>query len=220
MALLSAYATDTEYRARTGDATTSTNATLNEHLLSVSRMFELSIRVMPGAFNTHTGTYTFDATGGTVLNLRDRAGRQYFLASITADSLGIDTELDATYDGYELDLSDAWVRGLPENAAAFSEPFRRLELLTSMSGANPGVWPIQKAAVQITGTWGWAAVPEMVVDAVCHRTQELREALKEGGTGSLPAFAAGDVQMRPTTAWLWKEAERMYGGYAPRSFAV
>jgi hypothetical protein len=215
MALLSAYATATEYRARTGDATTGTNATLDAQLLGISRLLEKALRVAPGAFNEVTASARiFPAYGGSRLWLRDSSGFGYFLQDIDDDGLGIDSERDNTFDGYVLDFDDVWLKGMPENAAAHSEPYTSLELVL-VGSYTISQWPTQEASVRITGKWGWATVPDLVVELVCHRTHELREALKEGGTGSLPAFAAGDVPMRPSTAWLWKEAEALYGRWIP-----
>lgn len=213
MALLSAYATDTQYRARTGDQTTGTNTTLDAQLLGVSRLLERALQVMPGAFNTHTGTYVFDGNGESILHLRDRAGFAYPFTAITADSLKFDTDLDGSFDDYELSLGSEGVRGLPENAAAFSEPFYAIEL-RAVSSATITKFPKLPGCVQIAGTFGWAAVPETIINLVVHRTHELREALKDGGVGTLPAFDAG-VPMRPQTAWLWKEAEGLYGRRIP-----
>lgn len=213
MAILDAYATDTQYRARTGDQTTGTNTTLNAQLLGISRLLERALSVMPGAFNTHTGTYTFDGNGKAILPLRDWAGNAYPFTAITADSITIDDDGDGSYDDFTLDLSDAWMRALPANNAAFSEPFWEIEI-RALDSATLTVFPNLRGAVRITGTFGWTAVPDLITELVCHRTHELREALKEGGTGTFPAFEQG-VSMRPNTAWLWREAEGLYGRRIP-----
>ena len=214
MALLDAYATDTQYRARTGDKGTGTDTTLNAQLLLASRLLERSLRVMPGAFNTHTGTYIFDALGGTVLRLRDRAGLGYFLQTITANSLGIDLDLDKTYDYYTLDLADAWVRGLPENAAAFSEPFTAIELLSHISTADPTRWPELVAGVRIVGTWGWAAVPNAVIDLTVHLVHDLRNAHQAGATLEVPTID-GSMPLSNQTWRLWNEMKARYGRRIP-----
>lgn len=206
---LAAYATDTQYRARTGDQTTGTNIVLNAQLLAVSRLIERALEVMPGAFNAHNGTYVFDGNGKNILPLRDRGGLAYPFTAITADSLLIDSDMDGTYDDYTLDTSDPGIRGLPANAAAFGEPYWAIEL-RAVSGALLSTFPNLPGCLQITGTFGWSAVPDIITELVCHRTAELRESLKDGGTGRLPAFESPGVPMRPHTAWLWKEAEGLY----------
>lgn len=215
MALLDGYADAARYRAAVGDKASGTDATLNAQLVSVSRLLEKSLRVMPGGFNSHTATYTFDTIAGPVLRLRDRAGYGAFLQSVVADGIGVDWERDGTYDGYELDFDDAWVRGLPENAVAGSEPFTAIELLRHISGASPATWLQQSAGVQINGTWGWpTAVPGLIADLVVHRTRELRDSLKAGSTGELADFEGGAPMQRNTT-WMFKEAERLYGRRIP-----
>lgn len=222
MALLDAYATATEYRAMTGDKATGTDATLDAQLVAMSRMVEKSLQLMAGAFNTHSGTYVFDCHGGRLLWLRDRAGLAYFLQTITANALGIDLDRDGSYDYYTLDLADTWVRGLPENAAALSEPFTAIEILGDRVNAAPTEWPEMAAGVRIAGTWGWAAVPRIVKDLVIHRTHELREAHKGGALEAMSnfeglggAFNASGGAMGSRTFWLWKEAERLYGRRLP-----
>lgn len=220
MALTDAYATIAQYTARTGDSTAGADSTLTAQLLAVQREMERAIGVPLGAFNSHTATYTFPAIprvnislDGTILRLRDSAGLGYFLQSVTADKIEIDSDADGTYGGYALDLADAWVKGVPENAAAFSEPYTALQLL-SIDAADPTCWPVGPSMVRITGTWGWAAVPGIIVDLLCHRTHELVTALKDGGTGEIPGFVNG-VAMRPTTSWLWREIEALYGRWVP-----
>ncbi|MGE0229980.1 MAG: hypothetical protein AB7I38_17045 [Dehalococcoidia bacterium] len=212
MALLDAYATAAEYRAMVGDGSTGSDSTLDAQLLGMSRLLERSLQVAVGQWNAHTGTYVFDGSGKAELSLRDRDGRAYFLRSIDPDLLEVDADLDGTYE-YTLDTGDAWVRGLPENAAALSEPFRAIEL-RPLSGALLTAFPALPGCVRITGAWAWAAVPRAVKDLVIHRTHEVREALKAGATMQLPSFE-GALPMQPKTAWLWHEAERLYGRRLP-----
>jgi hypothetical protein len=211
MAILDAYVTDSEYRAAGGDFTWSHDASLDAQLLSMSRLLERALGVMPGAFNSHTATYTFDGHGGRVLRLRDRDGRVYALQSIATNGCGIDAGLNGTYNAYTIDfVGETWLRGLPENAAAFGEPYDALEIIAYRGDAQPALWPNAPASVRINGTWGWPAVPRIIKDLVIHRTRELADAHKAGSTGELPAFD-GPIPMRPNTTWLFKEAERLYG---------
>jgi hypothetical protein len=209
---LTAYASDTQYRARVKDAATGTDATLNSQLLLGSRLLERSLNVMPGAFNSQSAeTFTFDSFGGRVLPLRDREGRQYFLRTTT--SIGIDTELDGTYDGEVIDLEDdVFVRGIPESALAFGQPFTALELLP-FSGATVSVWPDRVASVRIAGAWGWAAVPEAIVDLVVHIVHDLRMAHAAGAAFEVPDIDQGGLPLSRATFAMW---ERMKGSYARR----
>ena len=212
MAILDAYATATNYRVQTGEKTTGTDTVLDAQLLTISRLLERSLHVQPGAFNTHTGTYTFDGRGGKVLDLRDRAGLTYFLTSVTANSLGIDSECDGTFDGYLWDLSDAWVRGLPENAAAHSEPFSRIEILSHISTAELTVWPVKPAAIRIAGTWGWGAVPGVIMQLTVSMVHDLRQAQLSGALMETPpTIDGGGFPMRDESWRLWREIRSRYG---------
>lgn len=184
MALLDTYASVEEYRAWNKRASGADDAELSEALLLNTRRLEKMLHLAAGYFNTHSGTYIFDAHGGTVLDLRDRAGMAYCLTAITADSLGIDLERDATYDYYSWDLADNWVRGLPENAASFSEPFTSLEIVPTTS-APITTWPSGAALIQIAGTFGWAAVPDAVRATVMALTRDLIDTHLAGATAEL-----------------------------------
>ena len=116
-----------------------------------------------------------------------------------------------TFDGYTFDETTAWIRGLPENAGAESEPVYALEILSSRSGVTLTTWPNRPASIRITGTFGWAAVPQVIKDLVIHRTIELRDALKAGSTGELATFDGG-IPMRSNTTWLLKEVNASTGG--------
>jgi hypothetical protein len=212
MAILDAYATATNYRAQTGDKASGADAVLDAQLLTVSRLLERSLSVQPGAFNTHSATYTFDGRGGRVLDLRDRSGRTHFVTAITANSLGIDSELDGTYDGYLWDLSDAWVRGLPENAVAASEPFTRIEILPHIATAELTVWPTRPAAVRITGTWGWGAVPGAIMQLTVSLAHDLRQAQLSGALmESPPTLESGGFPMQDQSWRLWRDIRHRYG---------
>ncbi|MGE3856994.1 MAG: hypothetical protein AB7G21_08575 [Dehalococcoidia bacterium] len=214
MALLDSYATAAEYLTGTGNKATA-DALMLTQLTGMSRLLEKSLQVMAGAWNTHTGTYVFTAPGGgSRLRLRDEDGRQYFLQAIATDGLGVDSDRDGLYDDYTLDFADAWVRGLPANAAAHSEPYRSIEL-RALDGATITSFPSSPGAIEIEGTWGWATVPDSIKRLVIHRTHELRQAMPTGAAEQLPSFDAGDAPMAPNVFWLWKEAERRYGRRLP-----
>ena len=215
MALLDSYATIAQYRAAIGDKASAADATITAELTVMSRQLERALMLAPGYFNASATSQArvFDGNGRDTLQLRDTAGYAYCLTAIATDGLAIDSDLDGSYDDYAFDLTDAWVRGLPENAAAHSEPFTAIQL-RPISAATLTIFPRLPGCVQITGTWGWAAVPQIITDLVIHRTQELREAMKSGQTRELPSFEGG-VSMSKTTSWLYREAERLYGRQLP-----
>lgn len=215
MALLDAYCTIAQYRAAIGDKASAADATITAELLVMSRQLERALMVAPGYFNASAASQAriFNGNGRDILHLRDSAGYAYCLTEIATDGLAIDSDLDGSYDDYTLDLADAWVRGLPENAAAHSEPFTAIQL-RPISTATLTTFPSGSRNVQITGTWGWAAVPQIIQDLVIHRTHDLRQGLSAGATGAVAAFE-GVEQMQPRTLWLFKEAEAVYGRQLP-----
>jgi hypothetical protein len=83
-------------------------------LLTVTRVVERRIGLAPGMLLPQTAlTFTFSATGGKRLYLRDERGFQYLLRAITADSLKVDSDADGAFDDYLFDSADAWVSPVP-----------------------------------------------------------------------------------------------------------
>ncbi len=207
--LTTPYASAGEYRLRTAQKGENA-AELTSQLLMADRLLERTLEVPPGAFLSYSETHTFDAHGGTVLRLRDRAGAGYFLRDITANLLELDTENDGTYDGALLDLDDAWVRGLPENAALLGEPFTALEILAHLSTADPRAWPSNPASVRITGTWGWAAVPGAIKELVIDIVHGVRSAQLAGPALDVPVIEEGFTLSRDAF-FRMREMKQRYG---------
>lgn len=209
MALLDAYATAAQFRARTGSKASGADTELDDQLLEASRLVERSLGVHSGGFNSHTGTYTFDAFDDPVLYLRDREGMLYFLQTVGANAIGVDSEGDGSFDGYQFDFDDAWVRGLPENASALSRPYTAIELLP-IASATLTRWPDRPAAVRITsGTFGWATVPTTILELTVHLTHSLRQAHLADNMGNIPAIDQ-TLPLSPNAVWYWRLAEREY----------
>lgn len=181
---LTAYATAAEYRNRNDRSSTNSDALLDAYLLAISRVMDRRLGYAPGMFKPQTSIiYYVTSYGGTRLRLRDERGEQLLLR--TASAIGIDSELDATYDGFTLVLgTDAWVRGYPVNAATNGEPYTALDLLPGVANADPVEWDTGEE-VRITGNWGWAATPGAVKERVIGITRELVEMHVSGGAGVL-----------------------------------
>jgi len=211
VALLDAYATIAQYRGALGDKATGADTAITAELLVMSRQLERKLWLSPGYFNASSASQAriFDGSGRDTLRLRDTDGMAYCLTTLDADGLAIDSDLDGSYDDYTLDFNDAWVRGLPENAAAHSEPFTAIQL-RPLSAATLTTFPRLVGSVKITGTWGWTAVPQIITDLVIHRTHELRQGLVAGATQDYPAYD-GAIPLQPKTLWLFREAERLWG---------
>lgn len=177
---LSAVVTAAEWKDRNGEDSSDEDTLIGTLLTSVTRVVERRCEVAPGMFLPQTAlTYTFTATGGNLLYLRDERGWMHPLRSVTADSLLIDSESDATFDGYTLDLSDGWVRGYPVNAATESQPYTAIQLLPGVSGAAPTAWT-DGWEVRITGNWGYAACPGAIKERVIGITRELLDVHRGG----------------------------------------
>jgi len=215
MALLDAYVTAAEYRARTAQKGENP-VELTAQLTMGTRLLERTLAVPPGAFNTHTATYDFDAHGGTILRLRDRTGAGYFLWSLPADAIGLDTERDGTYDGFSLDFSDNWVRGLPENASATTgESFTAIEILAHLSTASPAAWPNNPASVRITGaTWGYLTVPGAIKELVIDIVHGVRSAQLAGPALEVPVIEEGFTLSRDAF-FRMREMKQRYGRRLP-----
>lgn len=211
--VLTAYASAAEYRQRNGRLSTADDASLDAMLLSVSRAVDKRCGVHPGAFNTQGAlTFVFDGDGGEYLPLRDGQGLQYFLRTISTDGLTLDTDSDGTAD-YTLDLSDTFVRGLPENATQYSEPYTKLELLPFPT-ATVAQWPLYRASVSITGTWGWAAVPGAIKERVIGLTRELVD-VHHSGAAQIVSTAEDLIQSMPSARALMNMLEREFSYRIP-----
>lgn len=183
---------ETYYKLTGQSVPTQPDARLDGILEAASRLWDRAHGIAPGMMAPITSTaLTFTPHGGTTLYLRDSGGYQCFLRSITADSLKIDSDADGSFDDYTWDLSDGWVRALPENASALSEPYTAIELNPYHGSAPLTAWPTYKNGVQITGTWGWAYTPLAVQLRVADIAHSLSQRGYAGGYGTEEALQQG-----------------------------
>lgn len=211
---LTAYASAQEYRDRNGRVSTSDDTMVDALLLAVSRVVERRCWVAPGHFKSQTAlAYTFTATGGSVLYLRDERGWQHYLRSVTADKIEVDSEVDGTFDGYVLDLADAWVVGYPTNASTYSEPYTALRIRPGVANADPTSW-VEGVEVRITGDWGYASTPGAIKERVIGITRELIDVHRAGA--ALTVNAVDDmIQRHPTARSLMSLLEEQYSARLP-----
>ena len=214
MALADSYLEIDEYRDlvnHTGDLDT---AQLLEDSTAASRIFDFEVGVVEGGFNPITATqFEFDSYGGSLLYLRDGSGRQYFLRTITANLLTLDTDADGVYDNYTLDLDETFVRGFPANALAHGQAFTAVQLLPH-SGTALSAWPIGPATVRITGSWGFATIPVGIKRAVAFITRDMRDRLTASSTGEFQMMDSG-VVVRDDTWRTVQQLKRMYSRRLP-----
>jgi hypothetical protein len=178
---------DTYYALTGGQQPSSSDPRIDAVIEAASRLYDRAHGVAPGMFAPISSTaLKFTATGGQTLYLRDTAGNQCFLRTITTDKLEIDDDADGSFDDYTWDLSDGWVRALPENASAFGEPYTAIELNPNHASAPITAWPTYKNSIQITGTWGFATTPvavQMRVADIAHALSQRGYAGGYGGRG-------------------------------------
>lgn len=182
MARGTAYATIAQYRYWNQDTQTGADAQLDLDLIGVSKWLDRDLSLMEGAFNTHTGTYYFGSNGGPLLTLEDTDGFGYFLQSVTGSGIGIDTEVDGTYDGVTLSMGSNFVIGQPENTA--TQPFTQIRLMPWPT-ATITAWPTGPRTVKITGTWGYAAVPDLIVQLTARLTRLTRDSHMAGAAQTI-----------------------------------
>lgn len=210
MARTDAYATLSQYRAANRDSQTGADTTISALLLGTSRLLERDLSVHEGAFNSYSAAHYFDANGGALLTLEDTDGNTYFLQAIDADGCDIDSELDGTYDGYQLDLGDAFLVGRPENTA--TKPYTQLRLLPWPT-ATITAWPTAPRSVRITGTWGHAAVPDVISQLTIRLTRLMLDSHLGGGAQVIPAI--DDMVRLPDAPkevrGIWYSVKQLYG---------
>lgn len=210
MARLDPYATADEYREVNQDLQTGTDTTLDAMLLGVTRLVERDLSLHEGAFNSYTGTHYFTGNGTELLTLEDTDGYSYFLQDIDANGLGIDSENDGTYDGFTLDLDDAFLIGQPENTA--TKPYTQLRLM-AWPTATVNTWPASPRSVRITGTWGHAAVPDIIKQLTIRVTRLLLDSHKGGGAQVIPGLE--DIVKLPDASkevrGIWWSVKQTYG---------
>lgn len=211
MARGDAYATIVQYRAANRDAQTAADTTITTILLGTSRLLDRDLAIAEGGFNAYTATHYFGGNGGQLLTLEDTDGFTYFLRTIDANSLAIDSELDGTYDGYLLDLTtDTYIIGQPENS--LTKPFTQLRLLPWTAAAIT-TWPTTPRSVKITGAWGYATVPDLITQLTIRLTRLLVDSHLSGGAEVIPGI---DELMRMPEAsrevrGVWYSVKKAYG---------
>ncbi len=182
MAVSDAYATDVEYRTGSGKAGSGTDASLNADLLAVSRYIdgELGRNFTKDANDV---ARQFDAP-----RIKSRHYRADWAESenpwlyggltrrleiddlVSVTSIIIDSARSGTFTAPPLAATDyqLW----PPNAPTGPEPAPYIAIELTEWGSQAG-WP-PHAPIQITGKWGWPAVPIGVKQACIQLTAILR----------------------------------------------
>lgn len=163
------YCTPAELKSRLGGiSNTDDDTEILQACTAVSRWIDKHCRRV---FYRQTATSTFEPEGLYCLRVPD-------LVSITS------LKTDATGDGvYETTWSSSDYQLLPADAASEFEPEPYTEIRAVSSQTFPIIWDYipntRRNRVQITGVWGWPAIPEAVKQAaaiLAEDTYKLKDA--------------------------------------------
>lgn len=216
MALLDAYATAAEYRARTDKTGTGDDDDILEQLKSTARLLERSLGVAPGSFNS-TGTSVvryFTPVFSAECLFIDEDERQNFLISVDTDGLAIDTGQNGAYDTTIDPSGEAWIVLIPRNASGLSLPYTGARVLGHVSGASFARFPEVPYALKVTGVWGHSAVPDIIRELNVKLTRDIRDSLEAGPAGSIGVL--GQAQFLRSDTWrLWKEVQSRWAHRIP-----
>ena len=205
------YATWAEYAARQ-DPDEDDEAEITAQLLAMSRSLDRKLGMIPGGFAPiDNQTFVFDSNGGSRLWLRDGNGWHYPLRDVAAAGIKVDYERMGSYDNspWQWDFDDAWVWPIPRNYAYLGEPIKALEL-RRVDQAPLTTWPYDSGSVQITGDWGWAAVPGPIRELIVQRVRDVRDAHQGGAAAEFADIDGGGVPLGYQSDRLWREVESNY----------
>ena len=221
MPLDDAYGTAAEYRARVGLTSTDDDSDILEQLKSGAREIEGGLGLPLGAFNSSEVNVTryFNGSGTSRLRLRDDEGLLNAIQAIDAEGVQVDTDRDGAFATTFDPATEAWVAAFPFNASERSEPWTGIRLLP-ISGATASVgevltvFPEGIRNVRLIGTWGWAAVPDLIRELNVKVTRDVRDSLTAGPGGELEMLDSG-VVVRGDTWRFWLSARARYSHKIP-----
>jgi hypothetical protein len=171
MAESDAYATAAEYRAHVKKVDDGADATILEQLKGAARLLEQET----GRFFTKDDadvSRIFDTDGGDRLYITDLA----------AAPTTVKVDLNVAYDftSAQVLTSPAHYFLGPPNALLGPEPAPYTWIRLRGDNGVLTHWPEQHRAVQITGLFGWPAIPLAVKEATIQIVREMRDAQEAG----------------------------------------
>lgn len=202
MAWNSDYLTVQEYAARTGLKNFSGALNLAGQITAVSRWLEQN-KQLGRVFNSSGAGVIRYFEGVPVGEVWPQVLRADDFTAITA--IAVDLDRDGSYSTSLTPSSDVLYR--PLNADTDGRPFEFLELRplqTKIAG-----WPDYPAAVKITGTWGWPAVPDAVKELTAMIVRQIRD-LQLGGVTVTVQQIDSQLQLAPGSSKLMKELKAAY----------
>jgi len=203
MAVSDAYATAAEFRGRTGKDDTGEDATILSQLQAVSRLIDRECERFFG-IDAAVVARLYDGNGLTRLYIDD-------VATVTGLIVKVDLDGDYAFTGATETLTKDthyWIG--PANAALGSEvsTYRFLDIVPT--NGRLSVWPSGLRKVQVTASFGWAAVPPAIKEATIMVTRELRDLERAGFTLTLENIDQG-VNLSPAAFSLIQRIKAEYG---------
>ncbi len=190
------YGTAAEYRARVGKESADHDTDILEQIQAVS---DLTNKRCHRQFNqTSEVARTFTRTSPLAVSIPD-------LVSLADEGFAVDTTLDGTFD---TTIANGDLLLLPTQASEDPDPYTRIELHPKQQTIT--ALPTARHAIEITGTWGWAAVPNAILERVYAIVRELRDLQEAGYTLTLQNVDAA-VAISPRGPALMNEIVRLYG---------
>lgn len=203
MAIDSAYATAVEYRLRAGQSDATDTTLLDALLKAVSRLIDRECERFFG-IDAAVVVRLYDGNGLTRLYIDD-------VATVTGLVIKVDLDGDYAFVGADETLTKDthyWIG--PANAALGSEvsAYRFLDIVPA--NGRLSVWPEGLRKVQVTASFGWAAVPAAIKEATVLVTREMRDLEKAGFTLSLENIDQG-INLSPVAFSLIQRIKAEYG---------
>lgn len=200
MALNDPYATVPEYRADVTKSSGGSDTVLAAQLQGASDHLSLRLRRRFG-LAAAPNAYLLDGNGEVLLWL---AGSVPDIANLTGLVVKVDADGDYTPELTLVKDTDYWLE------PATPEPGWPYEALrVHPSSAQVSEWPEGPRTIEVTATWGWPAVPDMIKRLTIMTVRNMRDMLESGSTLAVSSFDAA-IQFTPDTQRLWLEVIRMY----------
>ena len=204
------YATFAHYQARQG-VDDAAKPMVEETLQAMSRYLDRKLHMVPGGFGPiDNATFLFDGVPGDTLHLRDGEGAVYPLRTVVPDGIRPDFARTGDYSTtqFKWDLDDPFIWPIPRNGAQIERPYRALQL-RRIGGSPATIWPYSDGAVQITGDWGWAAVPDAIRELVIYLARDIADS-QQGGAAAILAPLEQGVALQDDTGRIWRMVQQQY----------
>ena len=204
------YASFDDYVAREGAVDDDLQETIEAMLTAISRWVDRRLGVFPGGFAPcDSQTFIFYSRGRRKLWLRDD---RYAYPLRAVDDGGIRPDYTRTGEysqsPYAWDFDDLFIQPIPQNLGG--EPARGIEL--RRIGRTPQTtWPYGSGgSVQITGDWGWSAVPPPITELVVKRARDMRDVQRGGAASNVGDLAGEAIQFSDDSWRMWTDIEARY----------